>query len=97
MDAAGFQDRHPFLHPEQRPRRIDLKQEKPRPTGIAALRGEQFGQGWARWCGQSPALARSLENRAFEGRLPAQSTGAGNKGQTCRHTTHNAYVLLLFL
>lgn len=97
MDAAGFQDRHSLLHPQQRPRRIDLKQEKAGPAGIASLRREQFGQGWARGFGQSPALARSLENRAFEGRLPAQITGASDKGQTCRHTTHNAYVLLLFL
>src|SRR5438552_11262951 len=59
--------------------------------------GEEFGQGGAGRLGHAPALARSARERTRLSRSGACGDGsAGDQRQTSCHTTHNAFVLLLF-
>jgi len=45
MHPPAFEDRHPFLHPQQWSRPIQLATQEPRPAPVSRGGGEQFGQG----------------------------------------------------
>ena len=93
MDTPAFENCHPVLHPQEGLRAIELRQQEPGPTAVARVYGEQFGEGGLGGERQSPTAAQLNEVGAPFAR--AIST-ARDQGQVRSHTTHNAYVLLLF-
>ena len=96
MNPPAFKDRHPVLNPQDRFFAIGLRKQEADPAGIAGMRREQFGQGGAGRRRQVPALAQPA-GETIKGRPGARGDGsAGDQRQTSCHTTHNAYVLLLF-
>jgi hypothetical protein len=93
IDASAFDDRHAVLHPEQRLCAIRLRQQKPRPAGIARARGKQLRQGGAGRRRQAPAFTQPAGELTNFGRT---ASAAGDQGKASCHTTRNVYVLLLF-
>jgi hypothetical protein len=97
INPSAFEDRHALLHPEDGSGRVDLRQEEPGPTAIARARREQLGEGGAGRSGQTPsALDSCFRKSTAITPSGAGDSSAGDKGQAFRHTTHNAFVLLLF-
>ena len=98
MDTPAFADRHALLDPEQRLAAFNLGDNEPCPPAIAMVGREELRQGGAGRRGQGPALAQPRGSRTVRGRAGAAAdSSAGDEGQSFRHTTHNASVLLLFL
>ena len=81
-------------------RGVDLGQQEPRPAAVARMRGEQLGEG-----GAGAARAERQRHRPAPGGTRCGSAGperardgsAGDQRQASCHTTHNVFVLLLFL
>jgi len=94
MDSPGFENRHAVLHPEQGLVGRHLRQQEPRPAAVAWMLGEELAQGRPGRLRQSPSFAQIILNWAFFDRTAG---AAGDQGQTTCHTTHNAFVLYLFL
>src|SRR4051794_20706862 len=94
MDAPAFKDRHPVLHPEQRPLPVQLREQEPRPATVARMASEQLRQGGAGRSRQMPPPVQPAGELADLGRT---TFAADDQGKASSHTTHNAYVLLLFL
>ena len=106
VDPPAFEYRHPLLHPQQRFVGRELRQQEPGPAAIARMSGEQLGEGRLRCFGQAPIFLRKQEVRrhARLGSCLRRSTSArrgdgsaGDQRQASCHTTHNVFVLLLFL
>lgn len=94
VDAAGLEDRHPLLHPQQGPGGRELRENEAGPAGVAGQGREKFGQGRsAAWLRdgrhRQVCVAASFFSRAG---IPA-----GDQAKPWIHTTRNAVVLLLFL
>src|SRR4051812_11124966 len=98
MNSPTFEDGHSVLHPQQWFRSVDLRQQEPRPAAVARVCGEEFEEGGVVRRRQMPALADPLRETMMFSRFGARGDGsAGDQGQASCHTTHNAFVLLLFL
>lgn len=93
MDPPRFEDRHPFLDPQQGLGGGEVLENEAGPAGVAGKRGEEFGEDRTRRLGHG-------RGRQARFRTPFASrtgTPAGDEMKTSFHTTHNAHVLLLFL
>ena len=111
MDPPAFEDRHPLLHPQQRlsvPSCASRNPAQPPSRGCAANSSERVGwsdfgegshlrrEGFSRGKALRPLTrAELLPQERISGR--SGDSSAGDQRQASCHTTHNVYVLLLFL
>ena len=75
LDSPAFEDRHPFLHPQNRFFAICMAKQETGPAGIAGMRREQFGEGGSGRRGQLPALAQT-PGETMNGRPGADGDGS---------------------